>query len=963
MKRPPSFTSKLFKSTAIVFICLTIGTLPAQTDDPDTLAVKKYDIVNNTPEECLEIIEQSKKYYESKANWERYIELLNDKSYIFYYMGDYGNFIAHSKSALDRSSELLEEHSSVHINALLMRAIAVELTGDYDQAIKLQTTSARLTDNPALKLIALENNGISYEGLGDFNEAIINYGYALSLLDQLPGSDPHDQARILRQTAFCHKETGNFEEAFTMYHKSLDILQKLPDKPYYRQTRWFAYQELAGLYLERAQLDSALLYSQKAITIQQAAANLIKSYLTYTTHGEFWLAVNDYKKAIAAFDKALALAMKEHRDLDKHPSFAICLNKKAAAYAKQGKLEAALNLSQQALQKIAVTFNSDNINENPANDQYIIKRNGLEILSRKANILTQLSTVKNDQKHLQSAYETYCAAKSLIQSIRQDYLAEGSKHGLARDAIEIYEKAIAISLQLFQNTNDIKFLKQAFIFSESNKSVHLFESIKDDIAKGFADIPDSLLARENDLSAELNYHQKIIKEELQKGAEKESKEIKEWEKKVFGYRRKYQELTALLEEKYPNYYEKKYKDQTIDFDLLQNELLNKNAAIIEFMVGHHHAYAFFLTKNNLQVIKIKQKAGLEKNTQRLRELISTQPDNQKFGEEYNEFLGLSNELYNKLLKEGLDQLPKNINQLVIIPDDILCYLPFEILIKEKPVPGRPNYSPKAISYLFEDYQIGYQYSASLMTTGKTYSNKQSSGKFIGFAPNFEGGYAQARTCNEDKLYSLQCNEKEVATISELMGGNALIAGRADLERFNQEAPNYRILHLATHACADDSDIGLNKIFLANGDLSQHELNNLNLNAELTVLSACNTGMGRMLKGEGMMSLTRSFMQAGSHSVLTSLWSVDDCATSDIMVEYYKCLKKGMTKDQAITSAKLNYLKTADRNNSHPYYWGGFVQFGNVEPIENGRGRFFWFLFSLIGAILVLFFYRIWKNKN
>ena len=83
----------------------------------------------------------------------------------------------------------------------------------------------------------------------------------------------------------------------------------------------------------------------------------------------------------------------------------------------------------------------------------------------------------------------------------------------------------------------------------------------------------------------------------------------------------------------------------------------------------------------------------------------------------------------------------------------------------------------------------------------------------------------------------------------------------------------------------------------------------------------------MYLGEGVMSLARSFVLAGSQSVLTSLWSVDDCATSDIMVEYYKCLKKGMSKDDAIAQAKLVYLKTADLNNSHPYYWGAFVQFG------------------------------------
>ncbi|MEO1263063.1 MAG: CHAT domain-containing protein [Bacteroidota bacterium] len=958
MKRAGSFVCILFTAIIIVFTCLNTGTLIAQSADvdrsKDTAHQKEFNPINNTPEENFEILEQNLKFYESKSDWLKYIEYLNNKSYLFYFIGDYSNFISHSKMALERTEELLEKGSSLHINAMLMRAIAVELTGDYAQAIKLQTACAKLTDKPDIRIYAHENNGISYEGLGDHEEAIQNYGHALALLDQLPESDPHDKARILRQTAFCHKETGRVEEALALYLKSLNILQDLPDKTYYRQTRWFAYQELADLYLAKEKMDSALLYSNKAIAIQQTTNGLIKSYLTYTTHGELWLAQNNFEKAFSAFDEALQLAEKEHSDFDKHPSFAVCLRKKAEAYLKKGDLATALKLSQQALQKNAVNFNADDTNKNPKNDQYIIKRDGLEILSAKADILTQLFAKNGDEKHLRSAFDTFCAAQSLIQSIRQDYLADGSKHELAKEAIDIYEKAIAASLLLYQNTSETKYLEDAFKFSESNKSVHLFESIRDEMAKGYANIPDSLLTKENDLSIELNYYQKLIKEELQKGENKENQEIKKWENQVFNYRKEYQELTAHLEENFPNYFEKKYKNQSIDVQYLQDKILDHNSAIIEFMVGQNHVFAFFVTKNNLQTIEIKQKESFRDKTRQLRELISSQPDDQEFSHEYTEFTNLSNDLYQLLLKEGLEALPANINQLIIVPDDILCYLPFEILIKEKPNSQKPNYSPKNLSYLFEEYHIGYQYSVSLMTTGnKPAPPSEKAGKFVGFAPDFAGGYTKSRTCNEDNLYSLQCNEKEVTTISEIMGGTAFVASHADLKRFNEDASGYRILHLATHACIDDSDIGLNKIFLADGDLSQHELNNLKLNAELTVLSACNTGMGQLLKGEGMMSLTRSFMLAGSQSILTSLWSVDDCATSDIMVEYYKCLKKGMTKDAAIANAKLNYLKTADRNNSHPYYWGAFVQFGNVDAIENGWDNLYLILF--FATILLLSF--------
>ena len=109
-----------------------------------------------------------------------------------------------------------------------------------------------------------------------------------------------------------------------------------------------------------------------------------------------------------------------------------------------------------------------------------------------------------------------------------------------------------------------------------------------------------------------------------------------------------------------------------------------------------------------------------------------------------------------------------------------------------------------------------------------------------------------------------------------------------------------------------------------------------------------------------MSLTRSFMLAGSKSVLTSLWSVDDCATSDIMVEYYRYLKKGMNKDEALRNAKLSYLKSADPNNAHPYYWGAFVQFGEVEALKFGYSSFRYYLIGALAVALVVF---ILKKKK
>ena len=163
------------------------------------------------------------------------------------------------------------------------------------------------------------------------------------------------------------------------------------------------------------------------------------------------------------------------------------------------------------------------------------------------------------------------------------------------------------------------------------------------------------------------------------------------------------------------------------------------------------------------------------------------------------------------------------------------------------------------------------------------------------------------------------------------------------------------MHLATHACINEQDPMLSKIYFSDDYLTYYDLNNLELNADLAVLSACNTGNGKLEKGEGVMSIAKGFIQAGVPSVVTSLWSVDDCATSDIMIHFYKYLKEGQVKDEALRNAKLEYLQTADKAHAHPFYWGAFVQFGNTNSLDYLSEGEPWTTFIFIGLLGIMFY--------
>jgi CHAT domain-containing protein len=191
------------------------------------------------------------------------------------------------------------------------------------------------------------------------------------------------------------------------------------------------------------------------------------------------------------------------------------------------------------------------------------------------------------------------------------------------------------------------------------------------------------------------------------------------------------------------------------------------------------------------------------------------------------------------------------------------------------------------------------------------------------------------------LIQLNWAEKEVVGISEMMDGETYCYRYATEKMFKDKAPKAGILHIATHAIVNDVNPMFSKLVftkdlssIEDGFLNTYELYNMKLNAGMVVLSACNTGYGKLVRGEGIMSLARGFMYAGCPSLVMSLWSVDDQSTSLLMKKFYGGLVQGKNKDEALRQAKLEYLKNADEVKSNPFYWSGMIFVGNTNPIKS-----------------------------
>jgi len=435
------------------------------------------------------------------------------------------------------------------------------------------------------------------------------------------------------------------------------------------------------------------------------------------------------------------------------------------------------------------------------------------------------------------------------------------------------------------------------------------------------------------------------------------KEIKELENRLENIKRQIRSQNPA--------YAKLIYPELISYQQAQKEFIDNKTAVFYFMVGREVSYAFVLTRNGITVFPLPPQEELRQKIIAYRRAISD-VDNKDFK------LGL--ELYNLLLKPAL---PKNISRLLIVPDNILNLLPFETL---KP-------SGESGDWLINHFNLNYAPSLSSLKELVHFQNRQGRGKpsrtlfavgdpYYGELENnatrissrdiFQDFYGSS----EIKFSRLKYSAEEISRISRLFPNSTVLERDRASEDLVKSArlTDYRVIHLAAHGLIDDQKPARSAIVLAldndpteDGFLQMREILNLKLNADLVVLSACQTGLGRFIRGEGLESLSRAFFFAGSSSVLTSLWAINDQVSAQFMERYYLYLKSSETLSEALRKAKLEMISSPVV--SHPYYWAPFILHGNGQvKITRQMGNNHLLLIALTMAGLVIGALLIFKRK-
>lgn len=790
---------------------------------------------------------------------------------------------------------------------------------------------------------AFGNNQIQ---LGDNESAFIYLNHAIRAQYEKDANYYINKSLLFSKMGEVQFQLRKIKSSISWYHKSSEILSKEESKSgLWKSRKIVALIGLAESYLELGKVDSSFHYLAKSEKIENEK---IKNSRIYELLGQTLLVEHKYSEAKNQFIRAIKINTQQFGN-DKNLFNSRQYFHLADLEQKQNNLKGALSYYQQAIVKMTFDYEDTTFISNPSPQKVISEPLGFKILKNKAQVLRALFDQTQDFRYLEAALDAAKVAAQLVEKTRQEIVTQGSKQKLAGEALEVYETGLKVALQLHELTGQSEYLEQAFAFAESNKAILLLESINETVAKNYGGIPDSLLEQEKDLRINIAFYDKQLYEEKQKGEAADTTRIQLWENQLFDFNQDYQALVKGLETDYPEYYEMKYNTTLASLNDLQQQILKPKEALVEYFVGTDSIYAFVVTKEETQVVRIPKIQDYDKPIFALRDAIISVDRGVPF---YHQFMDNSSELYEQYLAPVIAKLPEHTQRLLLITDDALGYLPFEILLREHPQleDNALTFAPNILQYVFEDYLINYHYSSTLLLKSYSHHSQPDLKPLFAMAPSFNTPLAQAnRSCSVDQLYSLYCSEEEASTIENLFGGFASIGATASKQQFLEEAAKYRVLHLATHSCADEENPMLSQIYFNDGAISNYELFNLDLNAELAVLSACNTGTGKLVRGEGVMSLSKGFIHAGVPSTVMSLWAVDDCSTSKLMIKFYEFLKKGLPKDEALRQARLEYLEEADAFNQHPYYWAPFIQMGNSSPL-NLPDKTHWWPWVVIAGI-------------
>ncbi|WMX17297.1 CHAT domain-containing tetratricopeptide repeat protein [Aureispira sp. CCB-E] len=926
-------------------------------------------VVSNDIDSAAFFAQKAKQVHEQKGAWKYYIRDNTQLAKIAFRQQDYESM----ERFLDNSFSAYKTYIKVE-NRLLQEIMGLYgalyyKTGDYEEALDKTMNAVEVvqkdmkTQDDTLFLARFYNNiGLFYIELGDIYKAEDYCNNSLYLFKKL--GNYFDAATTNLNLGEFFARQGKLEEALSLYNSGIQSLAKSKGVPPYQLDQSYInmYNGIAYAATELGSYKEAYEAIQKNLDIHKRQAD--KKDETFSVCGLYYRAIGNYNTSLEYYQKALKIRHETYGT--EHPLIAkVYFNLGQTEQKKNHSAQAQMyyNLAKQAIkvpakqELISFLMNKDSADAIP--DKAVL----LKILDAEARLL-------QEKDALELANNKTEAAVLLLEKMRNNFKEEGSKLFMVQTMIPTYELSIGVSLDLYQRTQDRRYLEEAFQLVEKSKAMLLLDALKAEEARNFGNVPKKLLNEERRLARERVRYEKLLFEA--KSARDESM-ISWHQKELLKLKRASEKLQDTLENNYPKYHELKYNTQIANLEQVQKDL-DSQTALIEFFVGANHIYIFSVYSDTVWVTKVPMDNQFMSAIRGLRTALTDVKMLTKDIESSYLLLTKNGRLiYQKFLEPALKK--EGIERLVIIPDGMLNYVPFDVLLTEKPDYQTVNF--KTLPYLIKKQTINYHYSSTLKlfsrapvkTNGKMLAMASSydKDKFIN-AKGFSARDYRIRTSVED----LPGAKREVEYLSKTFAGKFLYgtnSNEAMFKEYSKKAP-YSVIHLAMHGIVDSKQPEYSSlVFTHSGNkkeddlLHAYELNLLEINTDLVVLSACETGFGKYERGEGVVSLGRGFMYSGVPSLVMTLWPINDKATSILVSAFYNELAMGYGKDEAMQNAKITYLNKAKNLTAHPFFWASFIQLGDYNPIELKKHWAWWQIILMILPVVLVIFLLITYRKR
>ncbi len=595
----------------------------------------------------------------------------------------------------------------------------------------------------------------------------------------------------------------------------------------------------------------------------------------------------------------------------------------------------ALKSYQQSLMILLPQYKSQNLTWLP-NASLLYAENALkETLDGLADTHLKM----NELEQALACYELSFTAEDLLRGM---YNYEEAKLQQQIENRNRTEQVLTTLYNMFLQTKDKKYSERAFQFAERTKAIMLKENIDEQYFRESIH-HDTLVKQEKALLYKLAILNSDIAIEQMKQSNADINRVHALIMQQTQVTSSLREIERVIKEKYPKI---NLNDpfKPINIYSVQKKLEKDNAVLVEYFSGKDALFVFTVRSKNIEFKKNDDLPSLKRDILELHGLFSNASAINNGVERYKD---LAFQIYT-ILTLPKEEATKN---LILIPDGLLHLIPFDALLIEKSEGKQYNSFP----YLLTRYSIAYQPAAFIYANENEKPISTDKKGLFAMFPIFEN-------TNRELTYS----QKEAEGIDHYMDGKYVYKQHATRKAFIQNADRYSFIHLSTHASTGDSPEPPSITFI-DSTLYLPQIYGLRIKADLLVLSACETGVGLLVKGEGALSLARGFQFAGVHNIIFSLWSVNDYSTSTLMVNFYKNYVKTGSKVQALQLAKLNYLtdNTISNNHKSPYYWAGFIYYGNVEtqPLDNNWGLIIGIVLAATFLLLLLVLLYIRKRNT